>query len=563
MAIVNIKYDKQKSNLWNIENPTKEGFENRFWYSPKYDPRYDPQKRNYDIHNFGMKKAGGSLPKAQFGWKAKWTSNYNDWIKTVPKDRQGNNYNLKKAYYLAPKSELEVWRNSSVKDLKEGKNHLTTSYENQQTGEYEFMKSYKHPTLSWEMQWYNSKDGEDFRNDYDLVTTKPYYKYVPKKPVWQYQKGGEIQKGQSGWKAKWTTSQSQKAVKDWGRRKMEDMNQLISQAASEADKKLEQRQKAYLRANKNVHAPMLNNTAKLQEALWNIGAYKGLKDKRGRDIVFNTVVDGMLGPVTEKAIQKAKEMGYNVDIQSGHINKTKTAPIRKPRRKGLATMREMTHAASTGGMDIMIPLMKKGEDSHNTNLQAIFDHKNRFNIKNNYGVVDKKNKTLSIYAGDSLLERFPVTLGKNIGDMAVPSTVNYLKASPRTTGAGVFTLSSRPTSIYLGHEPLFFMYSDKTGRVSQALHSPAGPNRLIPFKNPNASKRVSYGCVSGNCGVVKHLYQDKILTDNDTIYVLPEVDGNTLIEKNGKLQMSWKGNNPTTYIDENGITRQAYYNNRM
>ena len=55
-----------------------------------------------------FKKTGGQLPKAQFGWKAKWTTNYNDWIKSAPNDRKSNNYNLKRAFYLAPKEELEA-----------------------------------------------------------------------------------------------------------------------------------------------------------------------------------------------------------------------------------------------------------------------------------------------------------------------------------------------------------------------------------------------------------------------------------------------------------------------
>ena len=39
-----------------------------------------------------------------------------------------------------------------------------------------------------------------------------------------------------------------------------------------------------------------------------------------------------------------------------------------------------------------------------------------------------------------------------------------------------------------------------------------------------------------------------------------EVKGNNLIEKNGKLQMQWKGNNPKTYTDLHGITRHFRYN---
>ena len=79
--------------------------------------------------------------------------------------------------------ELEAWRTSSIKDLKDGKNHLNSVYFNPQTGEYEFMKSKNHPTLKYELEWYNSDDPEaiQFRKQYDLDTSKDYYKYVPKK----------------------------------------------------------------------------------------------------------------------------------------------------------------------------------------------------------------------------------------------------------------------------------------------------------------------------------------------------------------------------------------------
>lgn len=138
-------------------------------------------------YNEGQKtvkqKHGGQLPKAQFGWKAKWTTNYNDWIKTVPNDRKSNNYNLKRAFYLAPKEELEAWRKSSVKDLKAGKNHLNTAYEIS-NGDYEFMKAKNHPTVFFEHQWYNSKDGESFRKEYEYINSNPA-KYIRKKPIWQ------------------------------------------------------------------------------------------------------------------------------------------------------------------------------------------------------------------------------------------------------------------------------------------------------------------------------------------------------------------------------------------
>ncbi len=75
--------------------------------------------------------------------------------------------------------------------------HGFTVAENPNTGELEFMKSYTHPTIQKELDWYNSDDGTEFRNQYELVKTKPYYKYVKRKtPVKQetpqHRNGGSI-----------------------------------------------------------------------------------------------------------------------------------------------------------------------------------------------------------------------------------------------------------------------------------------------------------------------------------------------------------------------------------
>lgn len=117
---------------------------------------------------------GGPIKKAD----------YESWYKTVPADRNDTtSYNLRRAYELAPYSELEAWRTSSPKDLKNGKNHLRSVYLNPETGIYEFMKSKNHPTLHFETEWYNSNDPEavDFRKNYMLDTSGDYYRYIPRK----------------------------------------------------------------------------------------------------------------------------------------------------------------------------------------------------------------------------------------------------------------------------------------------------------------------------------------------------------------------------------------------
>lgn len=111
---------------------------------------------------------------------------YDDWYKTVPTDRNDTtSYNLRRAYELAPMSELEAWRTSSMKDLKAGRNHLRTVYMDPKTGIYEFVKSKNHPTINMELDWYNGNtpDAIDFRKQYDLDTSGDYYRYVPKKAL--------------------------------------------------------------------------------------------------------------------------------------------------------------------------------------------------------------------------------------------------------------------------------------------------------------------------------------------------------------------------------------------
>ena len=69
-------------------------------------------------------------------------------------------------------------------------------------------------------------------------------------------------------------------------------------------------------------------------------------------------------------------------------------------------------------------------DSENTDLQAIFDHKNRYNVKDPYVVIDKNNGTLSVYKGNDLLEQHYVTLGSKKGDGMFPLDVKYLGNTP-------------------------------------------------------------------------------------------------------------------------------------
>jgi len=102
---------------------------------------------------------------------------FDQWYKTVPKTKNDTiNYNLRRAYELAPQKELDAF-------VKNPKAHLMSVYEDPNTGIYEFMKSKNHSTIQKELDFYNSKKGTDFRNSYDLDTTNDFYRYVPKKEM--------------------------------------------------------------------------------------------------------------------------------------------------------------------------------------------------------------------------------------------------------------------------------------------------------------------------------------------------------------------------------------------
>ena len=355
------------------------------------------------------------------------------------------------------------------------------------------------------------------------------------------------------------------------------INQGVKQVgiqAKQAENNIRQFRKADARANRKTKVPMKsNNLAKLQEDLWKIGAFKGIKDRHGREATYNTAVDGIEGIMTRTAIDNAKKMGY--DMSSGTIKKSsktvkpsKTVKItqKKPKQAGFGSISSIQAVFDpvvsyiSKFINDITSSPKPIQDSKNTNLQAIFDHKKKFDVDKNYAVVDKKNNTLSIYNKDKLISSYPVTLGSNVGDGMLPLNARYLSDTPKTTGAGVFTLHGRNTSAYPGNEPMYTMRSDSIGPVAQAIHSPANLTNRREFFKTGKKGRISFGCVSADCGVLKKLYKDKTLQTGDSVYVLPEVKGNNLIEKNGKLQMQWKGNNPKTYTDLHGITRHFRYN---
>lgn len=74
--------------------------------------------------------------------------------------------------------------------------HAFTVAKNPNADEYDFMKSSSHPTVQKELDWYNSNspDAVEFRNNYELQRTGPYWKYVRRKrDTISHKEGGQMQ----------------------------------------------------------------------------------------------------------------------------------------------------------------------------------------------------------------------------------------------------------------------------------------------------------------------------------------------------------------------------------
>lgn len=151
-----------------ILSPIAEIVQNVF---PNKEAEYVQSANDYARNpiKFDFKEKGNML---KYGGQTK--PKFEDWYKTVPVEiNDTTNYNLRRAYELLPFNELEDWRN--------GKAHLR-SIAPTSNGDYEFLKSKKHPTYNKEIEWFNSNDKNaiEFRNNYRLDNKDKYPKYIKK-----------------------------------------------------------------------------------------------------------------------------------------------------------------------------------------------------------------------------------------------------------------------------------------------------------------------------------------------------------------------------------------------
>ena len=110
------------------------------------------------------------------GYRAKFQpGGFKEYYQSLPETKNDtSSYNLRRAFELAPKEDLE-------KFATDPNAHLKTFYFND-SGVGEFMKSPSHPTVNKELDFYYSDTdkAKEFRSKYDLIQDRSGYKYIPK-----------------------------------------------------------------------------------------------------------------------------------------------------------------------------------------------------------------------------------------------------------------------------------------------------------------------------------------------------------------------------------------------
>lgn len=118
---------------------------------------------------------------------------YEDWIKTVPKSRLSDNYDIEKAFEVLPWDMLENWRKASDEDLRSGKYHLMSVYE-LPNGDYEFLKlgtEETNPEVHFETEQYHIGN-TGLQWTHNLIFDKDRNRYYYRKKTEKFQEGGSI-----------------------------------------------------------------------------------------------------------------------------------------------------------------------------------------------------------------------------------------------------------------------------------------------------------------------------------------------------------------------------------
>lgn len=217
-------------------------------------------------------------------------------------------------------------------------------------------------------------------------------------------------------------------------------------------------------------------------------------------------------------------------------------------------------------------------DSKNTNLEAIQDHKKRFNIKTPYWYVDKETNQALYFDGNVSFYR-PVYVynvatgkGKDDTDMYRKWDGDYkriAKERKNSSGAGVYVvdkvekgssygLKRSGERAYKGSndgEPAVRLRGVGHGmRVAMAMHASPSPKADKDFELPNSERNTTSGCIRFEVNELRKAYDEGRLFEGDTVYVKPHNKKSYMYEHEGEIK---------TYLSLNKDVKDKLVKNRI
>lgn len=122
---------------------------------------------------------------------------YMNFLKTLPHNLSNptTDYNMYRYWELngKPQNMMEARINNPSMFALQGDGWHSGSVALNENGDYEFIKHPTHPTVKYELDWYNSPESKEFRKNYILDTSDPN-KYFYRKTTNKKQEGGLISK---------------------------------------------------------------------------------------------------------------------------------------------------------------------------------------------------------------------------------------------------------------------------------------------------------------------------------------------------------------------------------
>lgn len=174
------------------------GNRRRFHMQGGYDQSAVRVGRNgMAIQDLQGAKRINSAAKYQKGGKV--VDPFESYLQTLPENQRDSSQFRVKDYWEfngKPKDFNEAVFRGMFTQFEDGW-HANSVAENPKTGEIEFMKSSSHPSIQKELDWYESDDASEFRSQYELQKTEPYFKYVKRKGTdapQSFKEGGTLTK---------------------------------------------------------------------------------------------------------------------------------------------------------------------------------------------------------------------------------------------------------------------------------------------------------------------------------------------------------------------------------